>query len=875
MVLKYLSEPWAAIATALGNHLWQSTLFAIIAGVLTLILRKDRARVRHWLWLAASMKFLIPFSLLAAVGSRLASLRDSAGTNGGFYIAMEEIGQPFSQPTSSLIYRDNTHAVSQGLIHPLPALLAAAWLCGLAVVFFVWYARWRRISAALQEAAPLREGREVEALRRMERTGGTRKRIEMLLSRASLEPGIFGIARPVLLWPEGISERLGDAHLDAILAHEVCHVRHRDNLTAAMHMVVEAIFWFHPLVWWLGARLMEERERACDEEVLAMGSERQVYAESILRICEFCVGSPLACVSGVTGADLKKRIVHIMTRNVVRKLDFSRKLLLCAAGVMAVALPVVFGLVKPIQGRAEPPAQNTTVLTLGYESVSIKPAHNTGGIVRSRMMMMPDGFTATNVTLHDVIRVAYGVKDNQISGGPDWLNSEIYDVATKIDKSVADELRKLSEDRRALENQRLLQALLADRFRLALHRETKELPAYTLVIAQNGPKLQEAKSGDTYPNGVKGLDGLPLGPHTMNMGEGVLTGQGVPVATLVGSLSRQLGGRLVVDKTGLSGKYDFALQWTPKEGGQPGTDSAASTQSSGPSIFAAMEEQLGLKLEPQTVATEILAIDHVERPSESLAQNTAAISPRFETASIKPNTTGEAMPPFKIVGKPVLGFKLLPEFLATNATLHQLTRLIYSVQDDQVVGGPSWFNSEHYDVEVKMDQSAMDAMQKLSRDQQILEQKRMLQGLLADRFKLSFHRETRELPVYVLVIAANGRKFQEAKSGDTYPNGAKRSDGQPIGPGAWGLAKGQLIGQGVPIASLVSMLSNKLHGRIVVDETRLTGNYDLSLPDIPSTESSGPSIFTAIQEQLGLKLEPQTVPMEVLVIDHAEKPLEK
>ena len=120
----------------------------------------------------------------------------------------------------------------------------------------------------------------------------------------------------MLLWPDGISKYLDDAHLEAILAHEIWHVRYRDNLAAAMHMVVEAVFWFHPIVWWLGARLVEERERACDEGVLSMGSTPHVYAEGILKTCEFCVESSLACVSGVTGADLRKRIVHIMSASV-------------------------------------------------------------------------------------------------------------------------------------------------------------------------------------------------------------------------------------------------------------------------------------------------------------------------------------------------------------------------------------------------------------------------------------------------------------------------------------------------------------------------------------------------------------------------------
>ena len=197
----------------------------------------------------------------------------------------------------------------------------------------------------------------MEALRRLEQAGGIRRKIEIFLSRASLEPGILGIVKPVLIWPHGISDRLEDAHLEAILAHEVWHVRRNDNLAAAVHMLVEAIFWFHPLVWWLGARMVEERERACDEEVLQLGSQPQVYAESILKICEFCVGSPLACVAGVTGSDLKKRIANIMNKNIVRKLNFGKKLLLSALGVAAIALPIVFGLAKPAHSQSQYPAR--------------------------------------------------------------------------------------------------------------------------------------------------------------------------------------------------------------------------------------------------------------------------------------------------------------------------------------------------------------------------------------------------------------------------------------------------------------------------------------------------------------------------------------
>src|SRR4030095_5750961 len=113
------------------------------------------------------------------------------------------------------------------------------------------------------------------------------KSLTVLASAAMIEPGVFGIWRQVLLVPEGISDRLTPAQLRALIAHERCHVLHHDNLTAALHMVVEALFWFHPLVWWLERRLIEERERACDEYVLQSGSTPRDYAEGILEVCRF------------------------------------------------------------------------------------------------------------------------------------------------------------------------------------------------------------------------------------------------------------------------------------------------------------------------------------------------------------------------------------------------------------------------------------------------------------------------------------------------------------------------------------------------------------------------------------------------------------
>lgn len=224
------------------NHLWQSTLFAAAAGLLTLALRKNRAPVRYWLWFTASCKFLVPFSLLVTIGSQFEWRKTPAIAPIQLSSVMDRISQPFAPPAPPLAKKPPVPING-------PDALLCLWLCGFAVVALAWARQWRRIRTAIRAASPLHLNLP----------------IQIMSSPARLEPGVFGIFRPVLLVPEGITERLTPAQWDAILAHELCHVRRRDNLTAAIHMAVEAIFWFHPLVWWIGKRLLDERERACDE----------------------------------------------------------------------------------------------------------------------------------------------------------------------------------------------------------------------------------------------------------------------------------------------------------------------------------------------------------------------------------------------------------------------------------------------------------------------------------------------------------------------------------------------------------------------------------------------------------------------------------
>ena len=378
MTLPFFPGAPEEIALGVANHLWQSTVVALIAASLTLALRNNHARIRYWLWFAASLKFLIPFSLLVMLGTHLtwlhrASTSQAMDANAGAYLVMEQVGQPF---TSASI--PSTPAASASKTAPtperyseshagalLPAMLAAVWLLGALLISARWARRWWRISAIAKAAPSLCEGREADALRRMTHLGRLRRRVGLKMLPVPVEPGIFGLFRPVLLWPEGISQRLDDAQLEAVVAHEVCHVRRGDNMTAALHMAVQAVFWFHPLVWWLETRLVKEREAACDEEVLQMCGQARAYAESILQVCEFCVESPLPCMSGVTGADLKKRVRQIVAGNMTLKLDLGRKLLLAATTLTTVAVPILFGQAKFAQSASHGPANGYLVITGG------------------------------------------------------------------------------------------------------------------------------------------------------------------------------------------------------------------------------------------------------------------------------------------------------------------------------------------------------------------------------------------------------------------------------------------------------------------------------------------------------------------------------
>jgi uncharacterized protein (TIGR03435 family) len=254
------------------------------------------------------------------------------------------------------------------------------------------------------------------------------------------------------------------------------------------------------------------------------------------------------------------------------------------ATLIAVAVPIMFS-VNARQSRAQSQTANTSSIAPLCKTVSIKP--NKSGIKWETITPGRDRVTATNETPLGLIRNAYTVEDNQILGAPSWLDSERYDIEAKAAISAAGELDKTSPD----QNERMLQAVLSDRFKLAVHRETKQIPVYELVRLGAGSNLRESAPAYAESN-----------VRVIQAGNGRITGREVPIATLAKILSEQLD-RPVLDKTGLTNHYDLILQWE------------ANPESSGAAISAALQEQLGLKLEPTQILKEFLVIDHVETPS--------------------------------------------------------------------------------------------------------------------------------------------------------------------------------------------------------------------------------------------------------------------
>jgi uncharacterized protein (TIGR03435 family) len=500
------------------------------------------------------------------------------------------------------------------------------WLAG-AVVFWVrlaggWAVAARMRSTLVRHAPPEWQ----ETVRKLGSRMGLSRPVQLLVSALVQVPTVVGWLRPVILVPVGALSGLPEEHLEALLLHELAHIRRHDYLVNILQSVAEALLFYHPAVWWVSGHIRAERELCCDDAAVSVSGDALMYARALAQL-ESSRPERLGAAIAANGGSLADRIARLLgqARPAVR----TRPGPGLGPGVLAVAillLAATYGLFG--QSGAHP----------AFEVASIRPnaanwserfEHPMGGGYQpgGRLIM-------NNASLLLLIQFAYAPYDNpmsghsaplmasQVVGGPAWINSMGYNIEAKPPSATDPKHMWL-----------MLQTLLADRFKLAMHRETRELPVYVLTAAKTGLKLPPAKKTDcisfppgTTPRYVPGkVDcGYVAGPFGGYAGMR-MEGSKVHVADLIRQLALVLD-RPLLDKTGFAGEFDLSLNFTPNGDlvglpgyGGPGDPNGLRppTDPNLPNIFAALEEQLGLKLAPSKGPVEVLVIDHAERPSEN------------------------------------------------------------------------------------------------------------------------------------------------------------------------------------------------------------------------------------------------------------------
>ena len=440
---------------------------------------------------------------------------------------------------------------------------------------------------------------------------GLSRPVRLLVSALVEVPTVVGWLRPVVLVPVGALAGLPAEHMEALLIHELAHIRRHDYLVNILQSVAEALLFYHPAVWWVSGHIRAERELCCDDVAARASGDVLTYARALAEL-ESRRPAHLKAALAANGGSLAGRIARLLGQSRPASQAHTGMGIMVTAILLAMTAFGLFG-----QSDAAP----------RFEVASVKQStsHPSFMMVRPRA----GGLTAENAPLRLLMQNAYGVQAFQISGGPGWIQSDGYDIEAKGDG-------KASRDETFL----MLRSLLEDRFQLKLHRETKELPVYALTVAKGGLKLQPPKEGSCIPVDPNGTlpppsntpgqraPGFPCGmPGVMMEPSGVrIEGGKVAMPDFIRVLSMVLG-RPVVDRTGFAETFDLRLDFTPDEAaaglprsagaGDPDSPPPAADPGGPPPIFAAIQEQLGLKLESVKGPVEVLVIDHVERPSQN------------------------------------------------------------------------------------------------------------------------------------------------------------------------------------------------------------------------------------------------------------------
>lgn len=613
---------FAEIAIGFGTSfaatlLVKATLTLAVALAATRLARRSRAAARHVLLVAA---FAVLLALPAAsfvIPSRGVTL---PARTAALSAPVSAIAPIMTSPSPAVVdaYEtvDTFRTESTGVT--AAAILWAIWgagvlLCVLPVLAGTWHLRSLRRSSSVC-------ARGDALLRRLSAEAGIQRSVAVRVHESIPGPMTYGILQPVIMLPLD-AKAWSEEELCRAMIHELEHVRRGDWVSQYMARFVAALYWFHPLVWIAWRRLSLEAERACDDAVLRR-SEATAYANQLVLLAERLASTatpPLLAMAACR--DLSTRVRAVLdgaqARGRAGALPVATAIVAAALFIAAVAPLRAVRQGQTLPGSAQQPP-------LAFETASVKP--NKSGDEDRYIRIDPSGasLTVVNMQLRELITWAYQIQRFQLERGADWIASDRFDILAKPERAVPatgaffggqDPLRMM------------MRTLLADRFKLVMHKETKELPIFELVLAREDGKLGQqlrpaavdcaaravAARAGTPPPAPSG----PPGPGScgMNINPVSVRGGGVTL-TMLANILVGPAQRLVIDRTGLAGNWDLEVKYTPDRSQlPPGIEPPSSIDWNGPSLFTALEEQLGLKLRPARGPVEVLVIDSVQQPT--------------------------------------------------------------------------------------------------------------------------------------------------------------------------------------------------------------------------------------------------------------------
>lgn len=590
LITQLSAQPWVGrLGWTLLHFLWLGTLIAVVYAAARRAARSASPNARY---------LLACLALAVIVATPVATwilLRPSVSTLA--------VAPPAAIPSSPVALQGHTAIrVNSDYTLPQPVLswVVAVWFAGTIAFWIRLAGGWAltiRLRSVSVRPAPSRWQNVFDRLKAAVRVS---PRVRLLVSSVVTGPMVVGWIRPVVLVPMGALAGLPPEQVEAILLHELAHVRRGDYLVNILQSVVEALLFYHPAVWWISNHIREERESCCDDLAVSITGDVTGYALALAELASFRP-TPVAAAVAATGGSLSRRIARLLGQPRPDSLRIAGPGVLTTLALVAVTAFAMFA-----QSTAPPK----------FEVASVKPSSE------QRFMTvhpLPGGRLTATAPLRLLIQNAYGLQAFQIIGGPRWIDLDRYEIEAKAEGNA-----------NRAEVFQMLQTLLKDRFQLKTHSETRELPVYLLVAAKNGPKLSPPKDGGcvaTNPDGPPPppRTGFPCGRAGIMVEPGGARIAGAKV--LMPEFTRILSivmGRSVIDKTGVSTQFDAQVDFAPdattaglpvpiNPGGPGGASPPAEPAS--PSIFSAIQEQLGLKLESGKGPVEVLVIDHVERPS--------------------------------------------------------------------------------------------------------------------------------------------------------------------------------------------------------------------------------------------------------------------